>query len=45
MMIPFHSNAMSSSSCHRWLWLDIVIPDVKGRLAGAQAVDTSKRSD
>lgn len=45
VMIPLHSSAMSSSSCHHWLWLDIVISDVKGRLAGAQVVDTSKRSD
>lgn len=45
MMIPFHSSAMSSSSCHHWLWLDIIIPDVKGSLPGAQVVDTSKRSD
>lgn len=37
VMIPFHSSALSSSpsSCHCWLWLDIIIPDVKGRPAGA----------
>lgn len=34
--IPFHSSAMSCSLCfcHCWLWLDIIIPDVKRRLVG-----------